>query len=116
MENPYIRFIQSPRSGKFRLQVKNTGNTPVVAFVCVLAFQPEPGNTKTTTYKSIYTESKSLGPGKMAEVAVHDKAIPVGAIQVDYIRLADGTEWGERKTEAGRATAAQFQKSGRPAV
>ena len=58
------------------------------------------------------TAGESLKPGKIVEIG----HVPIGSaservtILVDYVRLADGTEWGNSTTEEAKEVAVRYQK------
>ncbi len=86
---------------------KNISKSPIVAYV-VFA---EHGHSR-VVWKSVFSAGESLKPGKIVELG----HVPIGlaservTILVDYVRLADGAEWGNSTTEEAKKLAARYQK------
>ena len=106
-DTPYFRLKQTTTKAKVQFTGTNISSTPIVAYVVVL----ERAHQR-VVWKGVYTEGDKIGAGKTIEVG----EVPVGAdleqakVSVDYIRLADGTSWGDVTSDAAKEIAASFSK------
>lgn len=106
-DSPYFRLKQTTTKDKVQFTGTNIASTPIVAYVVVFERAHQQ-----VVWQGVYTEGDKLGTGKTIEVG----AVPVGTaleqakVSVDYIRLADGTSWGDATSDAAKEIAARFQK------
>ncbi|MGA9040379.1 MAG: hypothetical protein WB421_07580 [Terriglobales bacterium] len=103
--SPFLRLEQTNKSGKVQLAVKNVSQKPVVAYVVVVE-SPD----HRSVFHGVYTGKDALAAGQSAAVgevaALNDQ---VRAF-VDYVRLADGTTWGDAATDDAKEISARFQQ------
>jgi hypothetical protein len=105
--NPFFRIAQLTKNGKVRVTGINTARKSIVAYVVVAERQH-----KRVVWNGIYTGQDRLGAGEK----ITFDAIPVDSnprelkVFVDYVRLADGTAWGEAQTDEARTAISRFQK------
>jgi len=108
-ESPYLKLNQSAKDGKIQVAAENISGKPIVAYVVVIQHS---NGQSTTVHSSVYSGSDQFGAGKTAEVDNLDIRNISGELRVfvDYVRLADGTVWGDPVTERGKEVAAQLSK------
>jgi hypothetical protein len=98
---------QTTTNGTVRVSGKNISQSGIVAYVVVA----ERGQRR-IVWNGVYTRGDTLGVGK--SVTLGD--VPIGSstdlakIFVDYVRLADGSAWGDATTDQAKEIAARFQK------
>jgi hypothetical protein len=104
--SPFLRLEHTSKAGKVLFTVKNISHQPIVAYV-VVAERPN----HRSVWHGVYTGRDSLPVGDTVTVG----EAPVGPAgdkfnaSVDYVRLADGTSWGEITTDDAKEIAARFQ-------
>jgi hypothetical protein len=90
-----------------RVSVKNISQSAIVAYVVVA----ERGERR-IVWPGVYTGGNTLAVGK--SITLGD--LPIGSstdqarVFVDYVRLADGSAWGDATTDQAKKIAARFQK------
>ena len=103
-DNPFFRLVRSRAKDKVQLTGTNISRAPIVAYVVVL----ERAHQRVVWF-GVYTDGDKLGVGKSVEVG----AVPDGTaseqakVTVDYIRLADGTSWGNATSDQAKEIAAR---------
>jgi hypothetical protein len=102
---PFLRLEQKNKSGKVELAVKNISQKPIVAYVIVV----ESPNHRSVLH-GVYTGKDSLAVGRTARVG--EVSAPTDQVKafVDYVRLADGTTWGEAATADAKEISSRFQQ------
>jgi hypothetical protein len=103
--SPFLRLEQTNKSGKVQLAVKNVSQKPVVAYVVVVE-SPD----HRSVFHGVYAGKDALAAGQSAavgEVAAHKDQVRAS---VDYVRLADGTTWGDAATDDAKEISARFQQ------
>jgi len=106
-DSPFFRLTVMEKDSNLGVSGKNTSKSPIVAYV-VFA---EHGHSR-VVWKGAFSAGESLKPGKIIELG----HVPIGpaservTILVDYLRLADGTEWGNSTTEEAKELAARYGK------
>jgi hypothetical protein len=103
--SPFLRLEQTNKSGKVQLAVKNVSQKSVVAYVVVVE-SPD----HRSVFHGVYTGKDALAAGQSAavgEVAAHKDQVRAF---VDYVRLADGTTWGDAATDDAKEVSARFQQ------
>jgi hypothetical protein len=65
-----------------------------------------------TVHYGVYSGKDQLAAGETVQVAKLETRLISGKLKVfvDYIRLADGTVWGDPVTEQGKEVATRFKK------
>ncbi len=108
-DSPYLKLNRATTGGQIEVAVENISGKPVVAYV--VAVQHSNGQSSTVSY-GVYTDGDHLAPGALIGVAKVDSRSVSGELTayVDYVRLADGTSWGDTVTEQGKLVAARFRK------
>jgi hypothetical protein len=106
-ENPFFRVEQAAKDGKVQVAGKNISGVPMVAYVVIA----ERGHQR-VVYYGVYTEGDTLGAGKdvMVGEMPAGSAAEQGRITVDYVRLANGTVWGDAETDQAKEIVARFRK------
>jgi hypothetical protein len=103
--SPFLRLEQTNKSGRVQLAVKNISQKPVVAYVVVVE-SPD----HRSVFHGVYTGKDALAAGRSAgvgEVAAHKDQVRAF---VDYVRLADGTTWGDAATDDAKEISVRFQQ------
>jgi len=106
-DSPFFRLKETRKNGKVQVLGTNICHSPIVAYVVIF----ERSNQR-TVWHGIYKDGDSLDTGKTVRVG----ALPDGSymgratVSVDYIRLANGTTWGDAQTDEAKAIVAQFRQ------
>jgi len=106
-ESPYFRLEQATTSGKVQVTGTNILRRPIVAYVVVAE-----RSHQRVVWQGVYTGSDTLGAGKtvtLGDIAASATLEQV-KVFVDYIRLGDGTTWGDAETDQAKEITARFQK------
>ena len=105
-DNPFLRLTVIEKDSNLGVTGRNISRGPIVAYV-VFA---EHGHSR-VVWKSAFSAGESLKPGKIVELG----HVPIGpaservTVVVDYVRLADGTVWGNRTTVEAKELAARYR-------
>jgi len=86
-----------------RLAVKNISQRPIVAYVVVV----ESENHRSVLH-GVYTGKDTLAVGKTATLLETAAPVDQMKISIDYVRLADGTTWGDASTDDAKEISARF--------
>jgi hypothetical protein len=106
-DNPFFRVKETTSNGVLRVIGTNVSRSPIVAYVVV--FQRA---NQRAVWRGVYNEGDTLAIGKSVRVG----AVPAGPylgrpiVNVDYIRLANGTSWGNATTDEAKDIIARFKK------
>jgi hypothetical protein len=103
--SPFLRLEQTNKAGKVQLAVKNVSQKPIVAYVVVV----ESPNHRSVLH-GVYTGKDALAAGQSARVGEVDAPMNQVKASVDYVRLADGTIWGDGATDDAKEISARFQQ------
>src|ERR1700738_2892534 len=99
-----IRLTQVIKDGTLRISAKNVSHQQIRAYVIVVEKGAQAG-----THHDFFTGRDVFAPGKKVELVF---AIPATAdtpkVFVDYVRLANNSEWGNRVTDDAKDVAASF--------
>jgi len=108
-ESPYLKLNQTTKDGVIQIAAKNVSGKPIVAYVVVV--QQGKGQS-TTVHHGVYSGKDQFAVGQTVQVAKLETRLMSGDLKVfvDYVRLADGTVWGDPVTEQGKEVAARFKK------
>src|SRR6266852_3136330 len=87
--SPFLRLEHTSKAGKVQFAVKNVSQRPIVAYVVVAESQ-----NHRSVWHGVYTGKDALAAGQTAIVG--------------YVRLADGTTWGDATTDDAKEIAARF--------
>jgi hypothetical protein len=90
------------------LKVQNVSKQPVVAYVVVNAPKTT-SDPKSYSFHGVFTAGDSLRPNQAIQLGTIPRRQVYGLMQVDYVRLADGTTCGATTTEDAKQIAARFQ-------
>jgi hypothetical protein len=103
--SPFLRLEQTNKTGKVQLAVKNVSRRPIVAYVVVVQ---NPNHR--SVFRGVYTGKDALAAGHSATVG--EVVAPNDQVKafVDYVRLADGTTWGDAATDDPKEISARFQQ------
>jgi hypothetical protein len=105
-----MELVKRVTGRQLQVTARNVSGQPLVAYVVLIQSMD---GTHTTTAHGIYAGGDSMGPGgseRLGPVALEDKSEQDYRVVLDYVRLADGTEFGSRTTEQSKRAAARFQK------
>jgi hypothetical protein len=105
---PFLHLKEkTSKDGKIHLFAKNTANQPILAYI-VLGVR----NGQQSVWKGIYTNGSMLKAGSSVEVGEVPgvAGTTMTKLVVDFVRLGDGTSWGEVSTEEAKEAVARFQK------
>ena len=106
-DSQFFQLEQANKNGTVQIIGKNISGSPIVAYVVVAEHAQ-----KRMVWNGVYTRGDSLGVGKsvtLGEITVGSSA-EQAKVYVDYVRLADGTAWGDAKTDQAKEIEARFQK------
>jgi hypothetical protein len=108
-DSPFLKLNRTSSNGEIQFAAQNISGKPVVAYV--VAVQHSSGQSSTVSY-GVYTGEDRLAAGASVDVAKLDARALSGEVTafVDYVRLADGTNWGDPVTEQGKEVAARFSR------
>src|SRR5260370_30930011 len=101
-----IRLTQVMKDGTLRISAKNVSRQQIRAYVIAVenAAQAE-------THHDFFTGRDVFAPGKKIDLVF---AVPstgnTPKVFVDYVRLANNSEWGNRITDDAKDVAASFEK------
>ena len=101
--SPFLRLEQTSRAGKVQVSIKNISQEPIVAYVVVVN-----SPSHRSVFHGVYTGKDSLGVGEKASVGEVAAPMDQMSTSIDYVRLADGTTWGDAATEDAREISARF--------
>jgi hypothetical protein len=104
-DSPYLQIQQTTRNGTTYITGTNVSRSQIVAYVVVA----ERG-TQRSVFHGLYTNGDSLGANKAVNIGDASLGGSPERLYVDFVRLADGTTWGEASTSEARELAARFQK------
>jgi hypothetical protein len=106
-DSPFFRLKETTRNGTLQVLGTNVSRSPIVAYVVVF----ERTNQR-TVWHGVYTGGDTLAIGKSVRVGV----VPAGSylgrasITVDYVRLLNGTSWGNASTDEAKEIVARFRQ------
>jgi hypothetical protein len=103
--SPFLRLEQMTKGGKVQLAVENISQKPIVAYVVVV----ESPNHR-TVWHGVYTDKDALAAGQTATVGDLTTPEDQSRAFIDYVRLADGTTWGDATTDDAKEISARFRK------
>jgi hypothetical protein len=103
--NPFLRVEQMTKGGKVQLAVKNISQKPIVAYVVVV----ESLNHR-SVWHGVYADKDVLAAGQTATVGESTTPEDQSRAFIDYVRLADGTTWGNATTDDAKEISARFHK------
>ena len=101
--SPFLRLEKMNKGGKVQLAVKNISQKPIVAYVVVV----ESPNHR-SVWHGVYTDNDALAAGQSATVGELPTPGDRSRAFIDYVRLADGTTWGDATTDDAKEISARF--------
>jgi hypothetical protein len=106
-DSPFFRLKETTRNGTLQVLGTNVSRSPIVAYVVVF----ERTNQR-TVWHSVYTGGDTLPAGKRVRVGVVPASSYLGraSVTVDYVRLANGTSWGNASTDEAKQIVARFRQ------
>ena len=110
--NPYLKLRQRTKDGKIQFAIQNASGKPIVAYVVAVEYTSQDGSQSKTVHYGVYSGKDRFVAGRTLQVAELEARRVSGepTILVDYVRLADGTTWGDHVTDEGKEVAARFKK------
>ncbi len=108
-ESPYLKLSQTIKDQAIRNEAENVSGKPIVAYVVTIEHSK---GQSTTVHYGVYSGKDQFAAGRSVQVATLEARLISGELKVvvDYVRLADGTTWGDSATEQGKEVAARFSK------
>lgn len=103
--SPFLRLQETDENGKVQFGVKNISEKPVIAYVVVV----ESPNYR-SVFHGVYTGKDALGVGQTATMGEVAASVDQVKAFVDYLRLADGTTWGDAATDDAKEISARFRQ------
>lgn len=105
-DNGPIRLTQVIKDGALRISAKNISRQPIRAYVIAME-----NGAQAETHHDFFTGRDVFAPGKKVElVFAISSTAGTPRVFVDYVRLADNSDWGTRITDDGKGVAASFEK------
>jgi hypothetical protein len=106
-DSPFFRLKETKKNGRIEVLGTNVCHSPIVAYVVVF----ERANQR-TVWPGIYKDGSTLNTGRTVRVGVLPEGSYLGraTVTVDYVRLANGTSWGDAQTDEAKEIAAGFRK------
>jgi hypothetical protein len=106
-DSPFFRLKETTRNGTLQVLGTNVSQSPIVAYVVVF----ERAHQR-AVWHGVYTEGDSLRRGKTVRVGAVPEGTYLGraSVTVDYVRLENGTSWGNARTDEAKEIAARFRK------
>jgi hypothetical protein len=101
--SPFLRLEKMNKGGKVQIAVKNISQKPIVAYVVVV----ESPNRR-SVWHGVYTDKDALAAGESATVGEVATSEGQSRAFIDYVRLADGTTWGDATTDDAKEISARF--------
>jgi hypothetical protein len=108
-DSPPVELTRRTENGQLYLRARNASGKPIIAYVIAIKSD---GGASTHVEYGVYTNGDSLAPGGTVDVGpvkIQANAVPP-VVVLDYVRLADGSSWGERSTAQAKEIAARFEK------
>ena len=106
-DSPFFRLKETTRNGTVQFLGTNVSHSPIVAYVVVF----ERANQR-AVWHGVYTGGNTLPTGKSVRVGVMPAGsyLGRGSVTVDYVRLLNGSSWGNANTDEAKEILARFQK------
>jgi hypothetical protein len=106
-DSPFFHLKQTTKRGTIQVTGTNTSHTPIVAYVVIF----ERAHQR-TVWHGVYTRGDVLRTGKSVRVGVVPQGTLMGrpSLILDYVRLSDGTSWGNAQTDEAKEIEASFRK------
>ena len=110
-ESPYLKVHQKAEDGIIHLSAENVSDKPIVAYVVAVERKTDSGKA-TIVHSGVYTGEDQFAAQGTVSLGTLDTRSSSAApsVIVDYVRLSDGTVWGDAVTEQGKEVAARFKK------
>jgi hypothetical protein len=107
-ESSYLKLNQVEKDGVIQVSAENISGKPIIAYVVVIAHSK---GQSTTVHHGVYTGKDQFAAGQSVPVAKLETRRISGELKlsIDYIRMADGTVWGNPVTKEGKEIAARFK-------
>ncbi len=104
---PFFHLKQTTKRGTIQVTGTNVCHTPIVAYVVIF----ERAHQR-TVWHGVYTNGDVLQTGKSVRVGIVPQGTLLGRpiVTLDYVRLADGTSWGDAQTDEAKEIEARFHK------
>ena len=113
-ETQFLRVEQETKNGKIQVTGQNVSSGPIVAYVVVVDTDVNGAHQRILWSKS--STGPTIGVGKTVKLGdvPANTDLTQAHVSVDYVRLADGTAWGEAKTDQAEEMAASSNLAGGP--
>jgi hypothetical protein len=106
--NALIATSTRTHGSEMVIRVRNISKEPIVAYV-IRSTPEDAGDFKTYSLHGVFTDGDSLNSGKAIVAGKLPRRTSQGLLQVDFVRLANGSTCGEAATEDARQIAARFR-------
>jgi hypothetical protein len=92
------------KDGTLRVSAKNISHHPILAYVIAVE-----NGAQAETHHDFFTGRDVFAPGKKVELLFAiPSTVSTPRVFVDYVRLADSSDWGNQMTDDGKDVAASF--------
>lgn len=103
----FIKTSESNRGGQTIIRARNVSKKPIVAYV--VTNHPAVANDyKSYTFRGVFTDGDSLHPRQVMPLGTISRRARNGLLQVDYVRLMDGSTCGEAVTPEAQEVMTRF--------
>ena len=103
----FITTSETEHGSTALIKARNVSHLPIVAYV-ITNTPSTNGDTKSYSLHGVFTGGDSLHRGQVMQLGSVPRRQVKGLLQVDYVRLADGTACGAAATQDAKQIAARF--------
>jgi hypothetical protein len=104
----FITASESDHGAATVIKARNVSHQPIVAYV-ITSTPVVKDDTKSYSLHGVFTDGDSLRPRQAMQLGAVPRRRVNGLLQVDYVRLADGTSCGALVTQDAKQVAARFE-------
>ena len=104
----FIAASESDHGSTTVIKARNVSRQPIVAYV-VTNTPTTKDDTKSYSLHGVFTDGDSLHSRHVMELGTVPRRQVNGLLQVDYVRLADGTSCGAGTTQDAKQVMARFE-------
>ena len=104
----FITTAEHDKGAATVITARNVSHRPIIAYV--ITNTPAVSNdTKSYSLRGVFTDGDSLHPRQAMQLGTIPRRHVNGLLQVDYVRLSDGTTCGASGSQDAKQVAARFQ-------
>lgn len=104
----FLNASQSGHGANTIIKIRNVAHQPLVAYV-IRSTPAVKSDAKSYSLHGVFTDGDVLRPGQMMNAGTTPRGRVKGLLQVDYVRMVDGTSCGRLATEDAKLVAARFE-------